>query len=53
MKGLLTVDYNITMQEEQNDLLFPSFAASPNHSPGRFTQSVGHQQEREVTKITI
>ncbi len=45
-EGLLTVDYNITMQEDQQDLLFPSFAASPNHSPGKYIQSSHHPQER-------
>lgn len=41
------------MQEEQYDLLFPSFAASPQQSPGRCLQMSSQNHQRSVTKITI
>lgn len=41
------------MQEEQYDLLFPSFAASPQQSPGKYLRMDSYNQQRSVTKITI
>jgi hypothetical protein len=40
------------MQEDQYDLLFPSFAASPQQSPGKYLHMSSNHQ-RSVTKITI
>lgn len=42
------------MQDHEMDPTFPSFAASPNHSPSRFQLSNSEAvSNQEVTKITI